>query len=442
MVGIARTTRASSWVSGVVGFGDPAVSAAIVARRVRDPVAVTTASASPPTTKVPANSGSPATTGIEPVSPVRSDASTSRVSVTATDASTGRSIDFPLDPALTPRSGHWANYPMTIARRLARNFSGPLCGADVAFASDLPPAAGLSSSSAMIVAFFLALDAANRLSERPEFQQNVTSLTELAGYMGTVENGQTFGSLVGDLGVGTFGGSEDHTAILCSSPGHVSQYAYCPVRPQRSIPLPPGWVFAVGASGVAAERAGAAMARYNAASRSAAAIAELWRRQTGRDDPHLAAALASGLEATDRLAEIVATTPHDAFVPDALERRLAHFIIENPKILPAAGDALAAADLVAFGRLVDPSQRAAEELLGNQVPETIHLASTARAAGAAAASAFGAGFGGSVWALVEVSAAEQFLSAWAKAYRARFPERSPAAAFFLTAAGPAAFQVC
>ena len=54
----------------------------------------------------------------------------------------------------------------------------------------------------------------------------------------------------------------------------------------------------------------------------------------------------------------------------------------------------------------------AERLLGNQVPETISLASTARALGAAAASAFGAGFGGSVWALVPEADAHAFASDW------------------------------
>ena len=67
-----------------------------------------------------------------------------------------------------------------------------------------------------------------------------------------------------------------------------------------------------------------------------------------------------------------------------------------------------------FGKLVDESQVAAEELLGNQVPETISLAKHARALGAYAASAFGAGFGGSVWALVSRSEAEQFAGDGAK----------------------------
>ena len=102
-------------------------------------------------------------------------------------------------------------------------------------------------------------------------------------------------------------------------------------------------------------------------------------------------------------------------------------MIESGEIIPEAGDALARGDLWAFGRLVDRSQHAAEQLLGNQVPETVFLAAAARRRGAAAASAFGAGFGGSVWALVEASKADDFLAAWADQYRSEFPDRARSA---------------
>ena len=59
-----------------------------------------------------------------------------------------------------------------------------------------------------------------------------------------------------------------------------------------------------------------------------------------------------------------------------------------------------------------------------------------------AASAFGAGFGGSVWALVETARAEEILAAWADAYGAEFPQHAGHAEFFITGAGPAAFRVC
>jgi galactokinase len=269
-------------------------------------------------------------------------------------------------------------------------------------------------------------------------------LASLAGYLGTIENGQSYGTLAGDCGVGTFGGSEDHTAILCARAGHVLQYAYCPVWFEAAILVPPGYGLAVGASGVAAEKTGAAQDAYNRASRLAAALADLWRRQTGRDDPHLAAALGSAPDAAENLRAVFARGAggEAGFSPAALMSRLEHFIVEDQEIIPAAGRALAAGDLPRFGELVDRSQKAAEGLLGNQIPQTIHLAASARRLGAVAASAFGAGFGGSVWAMVATARAEGFLGSWSAAYREKFPQSAQAATFFLTAAGPAAFRVC
>ena len=81
-----------------------------------------------------------------------------------------------------------------------------------------------------------------------------------------------------------------------------------------------------------------------------------------------------------------------------------------------------------FGRLVDESQSGAEQGLRNQVPETIALQRSARELGAHAASGFGAGFGGSVWALVPTGGAEEFGQRWLAAYRASHPERSGATA--------------
>lgn len=365
--------------------------------------------------------------------------------VTVTDVVCGESVAFKMGPDLIPRSGHWSNYPMTVARRIARNFPQVQRGADIAFASDLPPAAGMSSSSAMIVAVSLALIRVNGLHELPsgcEGAEVFRNPSILAGYVACVENGQSYSALEGDCGVGTFGGSEDHTAILCAKPGQIGQYAYCPVEFEQAIPVPVGYTFAVGVSGVVAEKTGAALEKYNRASRLASAAAELWRGETGRDDPHLAAALGSYPYAPEQLKKFVRTVRHEEFEPAALSARLEHFMIESGEIIPKAGQALAEGDLRRFGRLVDRSQQAAERLLGNQVPQTVRLAAAAREKGAVAASAFGAGFGGSVWAMVEAGRADAFLTAWADTYRREFPSNAESSSFFTTAAGPAAFRVC
>ncbi len=363
-----------------------------------------------------------------------------RVTVTAVDM--GESTEFELGPDLVPAVGHWSNYPMTVARRISRNFPGISVGADIAFTSDLPPAAGMSSSSAMMIGVFLSLAHVNRLYQRDEYRSEIKSLTDLAGYLGTVENGQNFGSLLGDRGVGTFGGSEDHTAILCGRPGRLSQYSYCPVRFERTVPVPGGYRFAIGTSGVVAEKTGAAMEKYNAASRRASALVELWNETTGREDPHLAAVVASAPQAAPELESLARSSRRQDFDADSLTSRLEQFVAESEEIVHAAGDALQRGDLEEFGRQVDRSQDFTDRLLGNQVPETVYLAARAREFGAAAASAFGAGFGGSVWALVEAEKMDEFLKRWGEDYCGKHPQHDELSSFFSTAAAPATFQVC
>jgi len=353
--------------------------------------------------------------------------------VRVVDAISKEAVDFTIGPALRRAPGHWGNYPMAVARRLARNFPGPFKGADIAFASDLPPAAGMSSSSALVVGFFAALADANDLARRPEYIENVHSLEELAGYLGAVENGRTFGSLRGDAGVGTAGGSEDHTAILCCRAGALSQYLFCPVRHERTMQLPAGWAFAIGVSGVVADKNGPAQDAYNRAAQEADTILKAWRAATGRTDPSLADALASAPDAFERMREIVRTA---ATEPEALLGRLEQFVAESVEIIPEVGDCLARGDVEGIGVLVDRSQLGAERWLGNQVPETVALARSARKLGAAAASAFGAGFGGAVWALVRTAAADDFLERWGREYRTAFPDRAAKADFFLTFPGP------
>jgi galactokinase len=346
------------------------------------------------------------------------------------DGRLGETVEFAISPGVRAAPGHWSNYPMTMARRLARNFPGPLKGADIGLVGDLPLAAGMSSSSAVSVGFYCALADVNALDRRPEYTANIHGPEDLAGYLGTVENGRSFRALRGDTGVGLAGGSEDQTAILCCRAGELSQYSFCPVRHERQLPLPAGWMFAVGVSGVAADKNAAAQEKYNRAARLVDDVMRLWREATGRDDLWLADAVESAPDAVAQLRRILAPTP-------ALLDRFEQFYVESAEIIPAVGDLLARGDVEGIGPLVDQSMERAVRLLNNQITETIALAHTARTLGAAAASAFGGGFGGAVWALVRGGAAAGFLSRWADEYRRAFPARAAAAEFFLTPAAPA-----
>jgi galactokinase len=361
--------------------------------------------------------------------------------IRVTDVSDGAQTEFEFNGDIVPRSGHWSNYPMTVARRLARNFPDARRGADIAFISDLPRDAGMSSSSALVVSTFFALETVNALGAMAEYTTHLARVEDLAGYLGTIENGLSFGSLAGDRGVGTFGGSEDHTAMLCARAGELVQYAYCPVRFERSVALPDDHLFVIGVSGVIADKTGSAMEKYNRVSRLAAAAIAVWREAMTRDDPHLAAAIASSPAAADEFRRLLAGARHPEYPVQALLDRLEQFIAENETIIPSVPDQILVPELPQFGEIVARSQTLGATLLQNQTPETVWLAERATSLGAAAASAFGAGFGGSVWALVSASASEALRKEWSDQYRNAFPAAASQAEFFVTGAGPAAFRL-
>jgi galactokinase len=345
------------------------------------------------------------------------------------DVATGDIARLALDASCTAPPGHWSNYPLTVARRVAMNFGAPVVGADVAFASDLPQAAGISSSSALVVASFLVLERVNALASLPAYRQSIPSPAALAEYLGAVENGLPYGTLAGDRGVGTFGGSEDHTAILCAEPDALAQYSFCPVRHERTVALPDDWAFVIASSGVTAEKSGAALERYNRLAMLARAGGDRLREATGVASSSLADAVrALGPTARDRQSL-------DALLGDAtLGERVWQFAVESEELIPAATAALDAGNLELLGDIVDRSMRHATDHLHNQIDETVFLARRARELGAIAASAFGAGFGGSVWALARRADADAMARELAADYRRAFPARTGGSELFVTCA--------
>ncbi len=325
-------------------------------------------------------------------------------------------------------AGHWGRYVATAWRRLAANF-GALPGAELAISTTLPLASGMSSSSALLSGAALALADLAGLRETPTWRDHVgDDPLDWAMYLASIENGGDFGPLLGNGGVGTRGGSEDHTARFCSCPGQLGWFGFDPLARHGHVAVPHGWVFVVAVSGVSAQKTGPAQADYNRASSATREILHRWDVRTGCDDASLAAAVRSDDRALDVLGSLL-TEP-------ALFARLEQFVTESEVLVPAAVDALRRGDVEEFGEAVAHSQRLAEQSLGNQVPETVALAADARALGAPAASSFGAGFGGSVWALVRTADADAFAADWLGRYRAAF-DRPAASTLVTAAAGPA-----
>lgn len=330
----------------------------------------------------------------------------------------------------------WVAYPEAVLRRARDDFRVQVPACEILLESDLPAAAGLSSSSALLTAVFLALDAIADISATEPYRTAIRSREDLAAYLAAVERGTPFAGLGhGQPGVGTRGGAEDHTAILCAEPGRLVRYRFEPTSGEGVVDLPEGWTFAVAASGVRAPKTGSARERYNRLSDLAVRAADIWRRATGGEEPHLGAIAAIGSDAVARLEDLIRRG--DPVERADLAARVRHFVTESEDIVPAAHGALTAGDLEEFGRLVDTSQKLAEQLLGNQVPETRWLAAEARRRGAVAACAFGAGFGGSVWALVPRADAVAFLSAWRGAYERHAGTRRRSAWFHTPPADPA-----
>ena len=295
----------------------------------------------------------------------------------------------------------------------------------------------MSSSSAIVVGTATALARRGDLTTRDEWRAAIATAEDQATYFGCIESGHDFRALAGNAGVGTHGGSEDHTAILMSRAGHLGHYRFVPTT-RLDVPRParrPGRSSSA-SSGVHADKAGAVRDRYNRATLAARALLDVWNAAAA-SPAAVARRRPRGAGRRGGTARLVATPrrrPSAGVAPADLLRRLDHFLAEDAIVCEAAR-ACARGDAAALGALAQASQAHAEAWLGNQVPETVTLAALARACGAHGATSFGAGFGGSVWALVDDGDAAAFARAWIAAYIARHPGM-PNVAWFARPSGP------
>ena len=329
-------------------------------------------------------------------------------------------------------AGHWGNYVQATIDRLTLNF-GTLKPAVIEVDSTLPLASGMSSSSALVVSVALALADHNDLWSSPLWAKNIVDRVDMAAYLATIENGLGFKELPGAKGVGTFGGSQDHTAMLNCHSGKLDVFRFAPTVAEGSVLLPDGWTFVVAVSGVLAEKSGAALEAYNNASLQVRRLVELWNSKSSGSANTLAEVLAED-GAREQMLEWAQEDPR-------LLARLNAYLVEMEQAIPHAIEALQSGDVEGFGEAAQVSHENADANLGNQVAETNALQRIARELGAVGASGFGAGFGGSVWALVRTDEAEAFAERWLNAYLEEFPEHSERASTLLTEPAASAHRV-
>jgi galactokinase len=263
---------------------------------------------------------------------------------------------FTWTPALTPVArGDWENYLRAAAQAIASKWD-VMNGIDATLSSDLPAAAGLSSSSALIVAFTLALLRANR--RHATFEE----------LMEILPDGEQF--------VGTRGGGMDHAASLASHEGCASLIGFTPLAVHH-IPIPPDWAFLVAHSLHTAEKSGAVRDQYNAV-RTAGTDA---LRQIG---------FASYPQA-------IAARSHEDLLSLAASQNLPpaflHVVTEAARVREAV-TALRENAPERFGRILLAGHASLRDRLAVSCPALDRLVDAAMASGALGARLTGGGFGG------------------------------------------------
>jgi N-acetylgalactosamine kinase len=277
-------------------------------------------------------------------------------------------------------------------------------GADLVVDGDIPSGAGLSSSSALVVATSLALLAANR-RDIP-FAELAVRLPKAERYVGTLSGGM------------------DQAISLLAQAGTALRIDFFPLR-TRPLHLPKSCAIVVCHSLVAAEKSGAARKAYNqrviecrlACSVLNAALganlprpmsqlgdlAKLFPGRPLRDFlPHLRQMLPEGGLDLKTIAAAIGTQPDrlraDYEIPPAIER---FFVVPRARHVLSEADRVEQAELVLrhsdidrFGALMDASHASCRDDYDISCGEIERLVHLAKEAGAAGARVTGAGFGG------------------------------------------------
>ncbi len=142
-------------------------------------------------------------------------------------------------------AGDWGNYIKAAMLRLQHRYQDVrVRGVNMALSGNVPIAAGLSSSSTLVVATLQAAIALNN------FDLTSQQFIDLCG------EGEWF--------VGSRGGAGDHAAIYLGQRGKIAQVGYLPFRVERIIDAPPGYQLVIANSHIKAAKSAAARDQFNA----------------------------------------------------------------------------------------------------------------------------------------------------------------------------------
>jgi len=342
--------------------------------------------------------------------------------------------------AIAPSSpGAWENYCKAAVEALNRHFGRTAFpGMDMLVSGDIPIAAGLSSSSALVVACALAyLRALGK-----DLGADVSRL-ELAELMAE-----------GEHYVGTRGGGMDQAVILLGQQGGACKIDFFPLRAEN-VPLLETHHLVVCNSLVKAAKTGEMLHRYNAGPRLCQLISALVAKQVGEEfgeevaierladlwhghlcmrhkeveDLFARTFPAETMRLSDAAAKLgmAPEEVRERWLGDLeqppegfrLQARARHQLTEQRRV-EEARDALLAGDAQALGSLMNASHASCANDYRISCPELEALVAAARECGAMGARLTGAGFGGCTVNLASADAAGDFETGVRQSYHQEY----------------------
>jgi galactokinase len=351
---------------------------------------------------------------------------------------------FTIERQIPPyETGDWANYVKAAVQGVADRFPvhGKWRGASMVVGSCVPPASGLSSSSALTVSTTLAFMAINELTLDP-----IDTATMVAR---------------GERYVGTHGGAMDQSVSILGQRDHALFIQFDPIR-VRAVKMPANAALVVADTREVADKSGQVRTEYNRRVVECALAARILGRALNLDGVKILGDVVRALpewNAADLVEKLAAASPprldpdlkeaakilgvsQSALETDLLGRgsirivldpnqpletlkRARHVLSETERVIHAA-KVLEAGRLDEMGTLMNASHQSLANDFDCSTLRLDALVECARQGGALGARLTGAGFGGSIVALCDVANADAVIESIDSGYYAKhYPGASP-----------------
>jgi N-acetylgalactosamine kinase len=363
---------------------------------------------------------------------------------------------FAIERQISPyETGDWANYVKASIQGVIDNFPRhALSGASMVVDGRVPPAAGLSSSSALTVSISMAFMAVNQLELDP--LEAATMVARSERY------------------VGTHGGGMDQAASIFGRRDHALFIEFDPLR-VRAIKMPANAALVIADSRQIADKSGTMRAEYNRRVVECSLAARILGRALKLDGVTILGDVVRALpewNAADLVEKLVAAAPaqlgadlkdaanilgvtQNALDADLLGqgptrialdpnrplevlKRARHVLSETERVIRAA-KVLQAGRLDEMGTLMNASHASLADDFECSTQRLDEIVECAHRGGALGARLTGAGFGGSIVALCDVSNADAVIESIDRGYYAKhYPAAPPENWRAVLHAGPGA----